>query len=135
VRWRRVVAGSGGASSVTGARPRGLGADLLDRFVDKTLANRELFLPAPSQPERALRDRRNERHRAEQDHIEERIRGVLTSTDIALDDRVRMAWTLGGILMPLLVEDAVFGGDDIDDIAAHVRALARETLMIETRTP
>jgi hypothetical protein len=77
----------------------------------------------------------NERHKAEQDHIEERIRGVLTSTDIALDDCVRMAWTLGGILMPLLVEDAVFGGDDIDDIAAHVRALARETLMIETRTP
>ncbi len=42
----------------------------------------------------------NERHQAEQDHIEERMRAALTSTDIPLDDRVRIAWTLGATHRP-----------------------------------
>ena len=62
------------------------------------------------------------------------MRGVFTSTQIALDDRVRLVWTLGGTLLALLGR-RVFGDADIDEIAAHVRALARETLLTEARTP
>jgi hypothetical protein len=46
-----------------------------------------------------------------------------------------LAWTLGGTLIALVGENAVFGDADIDGIAALVRALARETLLTKTRTP
>jgi AcrR family transcriptional regulator len=109
-------------------------ADLLDRFVDKMLVNRDLFLLHQRNQNALYEIADNDRHKAEQDHIEERMRNVLSSADIPLEDRVRIAWTLGGTLIALLGENALFGDAEIDEIAAHVRALAREALLAEART-
>jgi AcrR family transcriptional regulator len=108
-------------------------ADLLDRFVDKMLANRDLFLLHQRNQNALYEMGDNQRHKAEQHHIEEQMRNVLTSADIPLEDRVRIAWTLGGTLLALLGVNALFGDANIDEIAAHVRALARETLLTEAR--
>jgi AcrR family transcriptional regulator len=103
-------------------------ADLLDRFVDKMLANRPLFVLHQRNQNAIYEIAGDERHQAEQNHIEEQIRGVLRSAHIPLDDRVRIVWTLGGTLLALLGESALFGAAGVDAVAARVRALARETL-------
>jgi AcrR family transcriptional regulator len=109
--------------------------ELLDRFVDKMLANRDLFLMHQRNQNALHEIGDNERHQAEQAHVEERMRNVLSSPEIPLDDRVRIAWTLGGTLIPLLGETALFGDSDIDEIAERVRVLAHEALRTKPRAP
>jgi AcrR family transcriptional regulator len=97
---------------------------LLDRFVDEVLANRELFR-FHQRNERALQQLTdNERHRAENEDIEQRFRRVLGNPAIPLADRVRMTCSVTAVLGGLMAGDDLYGDDvPMEELAAHVRAV------------
>jgi AcrR family transcriptional regulator len=99
---------------------------LLDRFIDELLANRELFLLHQRNHAALEQIADSPRHQAENDEMEERLRHVLQNRTIPLADRVRIASSIGAVLMPLMAGDALFAGEDPDEIAKLVRGIARE---------
>jgi len=99
---------------------------LVDRFIDELLANRELFLLHQRNHAALEQIADTPRHQAENDEMEERLRHVLQNRAIPLADRVRIASSIGAVLMPLMAGDALFAGEDPDEVAALVRGIARD---------
>jgi AcrR family transcriptional regulator len=94
---------------------------LVDRFIDQVLENRELVL-LHQRNHNALEElTNNERHRAENDDIEQQFRRVLESPAIPLAQRVRMACSLGAVVGPLVGGEGLFGDVPIEEIAELVR--------------
>ncbi len=102
---------------------------ILDRFIDEVLANRDLFL-LHQRNQNAFRTLEgNERHEAENEDMEERFRRFLANPAISLDQRVRMAASIGAVMMALMGADAggMYGGDVTpEQVAEHVRAAAHD---------
>ncbi|HEY7398874.1 MAG TPA: helix-turn-helix domain-containing protein [Gaiellaceae bacterium] len=105
---------------------------LVDRFIDDVLANRDLFLVHQRNQRafEALAD--TERHRAANDDMEQRFRRVLANPAISLEDRVRMACSIGAALMPLMGAEELFGDEPVERIAELVRATVHG---LEPRAP
>jgi AcrR family transcriptional regulator len=99
---------------------------LVDRFVDDVIANRDLFLVHQRNQRafEALAD--TERHRAENEDMEQRFRRVLASPAIPLEDRVRMACSIGAAMMALMGAQELFGDEPTERIAELVRATVHE---------
>jgi hypothetical protein len=72
----------------------------------------------------------DERHRAENEDIEERFRRVLSNDAIPLDDRVRMAASVGAVMVALMgaTGGGLFGDVSTADVADRVRAIVRDIL-------
>jgi len=68
----------------------------------------------------------NERHRAENEDIEERFRRFLASPAIPLRDRVRMACSIGAVFAALMGAGAMYGDADPDEVAGYVRAAVHD---------
>jgi AcrR family transcriptional regulator len=95
---------------------------LLDELIDQVLANRELFL-LHQRNQRAFEQLAdNERHRAENEDIEERFRRFLANPAIPLADRVRMACSTGAIFSVMMGTGGVFGDVPVEEIVRHARA-------------
>lgn len=95
--------------------------EMIDGFIDKVLAHRDLF-PLHQRNQSAFEaivD--NERHQVENEDIEERFRRFLASPAIPLADRVRMACSIGAVFAALMGAGAMYGDADPDEVAAHVR--------------
>jgi AcrR family transcriptional regulator len=101
---------------------------LLDDFIDQVVENRELVLLHQRNLAALEALHYNERHRVENDDIEQRFRRVLQSPDIPLERRVRMASSIGAVLGTLAPDAAVFGGVAIEELAELVRAAVRDLL-------
>jgi AcrR family transcriptional regulator len=99
---------------------------LLDQFIDAVLANRDLFR-FHQRNERALQQLTdNERHRDENDDLEERFRRFLGDPAIPLRDRVRMTCSVTAVLGGLMAGGELYGDASIEEIAVLVRELVAE---------
>jgi hypothetical protein len=74
----------------------------------------------------------NERHRAENDDIEQQFRRVLQSPNIPLPQRVRMVCSLGAVVSVLVGAEGLFGDVPMPELAELVRAAARDLLGAQT---
>jgi AcrR family transcriptional regulator len=99
---------------------------LIDRFVDQVVANRELFLVHQRNHRAFEQVADTERHRQANDDIEERFRRVLASPAIPLADRVRIACSIGAVLIGLMGADALFGDEPPERVAELVRSTVHE---------
>ncbi|HEY1368982.1 MAG TPA: helix-turn-helix domain-containing protein [Gaiellaceae bacterium] len=99
---------------------------LLDQFIDEVVANRDLFR-FHQRNERALHQLTdNERHRAENDDLEERFRRVLGSAAIPLADRVRMTCSVTAVLGGMMAGSEVYGDVSVDEVASIVREVVAD---------
>jgi AcrR family transcriptional regulator len=99
---------------------------LLDQLIDEALANRDLFR-FHQRNERALHALTdNERHRAENDDLEDRFRRVVGNPAIPLADRVRMTCSVTAVLGGLLTGSDLYGDVPEAEIATHVRAIVAD---------
>jgi AcrR family transcriptional regulator len=96
---------------------------MLDRFVDKVLANRELFLLHQRNPGALEALAHNERHRAENEDMQERFSRFLANSAVPLEDRVRMACSIGAVFSSLMGASGMFGEVSPDDVAVHLRTV------------
>jgi hypothetical protein len=103
---------------------------VLDDFIDQVLANRDLFLVHQRNQNAFAKIADNERHRAENEDIEERFRRFLSTDAIPLDDRVRMAASVGAVMVALMGASGggLFGDVPTADVADRVRGIARDIL-------
>lgn len=103
---------------------------LLDQFIDQVLANTDLFLLHQRNSQAFERmDHTDGRHQAENDDLEQRFRSFLGNPAIPLEQRVRMACSVGAVFSALMGMGGMFGADTApEQIAAIVRAAARDLL-------
>src|SRR6202050_5279 len=107
---------------------------IIDRFIDQVIDNRELVL-LHQRNHRALEQLTdNDRHRAENDDIEQQFRCILQSPAIPLDRRVRMACSISAIVGALATGEAAFGDVPIAELAEHVRAAVHDLLEPQSTT-
>jgi hypothetical protein len=101
---------------------------LIDHFIDQVIDNRELIL-LHQRNHRALEQLAdNERHRADNDDIEQQFRRILQDPAIPLDRRVRMACSISAIVGVLATGEAVFGEVPMAELAEHVRGAVHDLL-------
>ena len=99
---------------------------LIDGFIDEVLANRDLFL-LHQRNQNAFREiTDNERHQAENEDMEQRFRRLLASEKIPLADRVRMACSIGAVMVGLMGAEALFGDEPDERIAELVRSTVHD---------
>jgi AcrR family transcriptional regulator len=98
---------------------------LLDDLVDQVMSNRDLFLLHQRNQNAfgAIVD--DPRHQAANEDMEERFRRLLADVRIPLADRVRMAASLGAVVMTMMGAHELFGDASLDEVAAQLRAVAR----------
>jgi AcrR family transcriptional regulator len=103
---------------------------LLDELIDEVLANRDLFLVHQRNQNALAKIANDERHRAENEDIEERFRRFLSTGAIPLDDRVRMAASVGAVMVVLMGASggSLFGDVPTADVANRVRGVVRDIL-------
>jgi AcrR family transcriptional regulator len=101
---------------------------LIDSFIDQVVDNRELILLHQRNRNALELLQDDERHRAENEDIEQQFRRVLQSPDIPLQRRVQMACSIGAVVGTLASGDAVFGDVPMDELAELVRAAVQGLL-------
>jgi AcrR family transcriptional regulator len=107
---------------------------LLDSFIDQIISHPELFI-FHQRNRRALQQiQDNERHRAENEGIEQQMRRVLASPNIPPAQRVRMACATGAVLVAMLSPAEVFGDLSSDQLAELVRNSVRDLLAVPKDT-
>jgi AcrR family transcriptional regulator len=99
---------------------------LLDDFILKVADQRELILLTIRNPTALAQLERNERHRAENETIEAAVRGLLNSPGAPLDQRVRMACSIGAVLTGLIDPGDCFSDVSADALADQVRAVVAD---------
>lgn len=99
---------------------------LLDEFIDRVIANRELFLLHQRNQSAIEQLAQNERHQAENEDIQQRFRRFLANDGLPLEARVRMACSLGAIFSTLMGVGGVFGDVPDEEIVRYVRAAVRD---------
>jgi AcrR family transcriptional regulator len=101
---------------------------VLDQFIDQVAHNRELVLLHQRNQGAVEALHRSERHRAENDDLEQRVSRLLASSDIPLERRVRMACSMGAVVGGLLGATDAFDEVPPDELAALVRAAVGDLL-------
>jgi AcrR family transcriptional regulator len=94
---------------------------LVDHFIDQVVENRELVLLHQRNINALEQLTNNERHQAENDDIEQMFRRILESPAIPLQQRVRMACSLGAVVGALVGGAGLFGDVPTDELAELVR--------------
>ncbi|HEX4033020.1 MAG TPA: helix-turn-helix domain-containing protein [Solirubrobacteraceae bacterium] len=106
---------------------------LVDKFIERVVENRDLVL-LHQRNHRALEELTdNERHRAENDNIEELFRRVLQSPAIPLAQRVRMVCSIGAVITVLVGSENLFGDVPMPELAEHVREAVAALLETDRR--
>jgi AcrR family transcriptional regulator len=99
---------------------------LMDELIDEVLANRALFFLHQRNQSAFEQIQDNERHRAENEDIEERFRRFLADPAVPLAQRVRVASSIGAVMAALMGSDSMYGDASVDEVAQHVRAAVRD---------
>jgi AcrR family transcriptional regulator len=102
-----------------GATPE-LWATLLDGLIDQMLEHRSLFL-FHQRNQAALEQLHREHHEADHDDLQARFRDALSSPDIPLEGRVRMASALGAVMGGLVLAGDVFGDVSSEELGRLLR--------------
>jgi len=101
---------------------------LIDQFIDSAVEHQDLFLLHQRNHNAFEQILDNDRHRAENDNLEVRLRGLLTNPAIPLAQRVRMVASIGTVLGPLVAGGDLFAGVPPAELAEIVRAAAHDVL-------
>jgi AcrR family transcriptional regulator len=101
---------------------------LIDHFIDQVIDNRELILLHQRNHRAFEQLTDNERHRADNDDIEQQFRRILQDPDIPLERRVRMASSISAIVGVLATGEAVFGDVPMTELAEQVRGAVHDLL-------
>jgi AcrR family transcriptional regulator len=101
---------------------------LIDQFIDGVIENRELVLLHQRNTNAFEQLHYDERHVAENDDIQQRFRRILQSPAIPLEQRVRMACSIGAVMGALVGGEAVFGEVPMEELAELVRGAVRDLL-------
>jgi AcrR family transcriptional regulator len=101
---------------------------LLDKLIDQMSSNRELVLMHQRNHGALEELGRSERHRAENEDIEQQFRRILGSPEIPLAQRVRMACSLGAVIGGLIGFGDTFEVVPADELADLVKAAAHDLL-------
>lgn len=96
---------------------------LLDAFILKVADQRELIQLHTRNPSALAALERNERHVAENETIEAAVRELLRNPEAPLDQRVRMACSIGAVLTGLIDAGSYFTDVPADELTDHVRAV------------
>jgi len=99
---------------------------LIDHFIEQVMANRDLFLVHQRNQRAFEQIADTEEHRQANEDVEERFKRVLANPAIALEDRVRMACSLGAVMLGLMGSDALFGDEPTERVAALVGGTVHE---------
>jgi AcrR family transcriptional regulator len=101
---------------------------LLDHLIDQIVDNPELFL-FHQRNHRALEQiQDDERHQAENEDIEQQMRSLLSSHDVPLAQRVRMACSAGAAIVVLMGAGEMFGDVPPTELAELVRDAVHDLL-------
>ena len=92
------------------------------------LANRDLFLLHQRNQNAFEQLEDNERHEAENEDMEERFRRFLANPAIPLEQRVRMACSVGAVFAALIGAGGIFGDIPTSRLAELVRQAAHDLL-------
>ena len=110
-------------------------AGLLDSFIEQIVSNPELFI-FHQRNHRALQQiQDDERHRAENEDIEQQMRRALASPNIPPAQRVRMACAAGAVLVAMLGAAEMFSDLPSDELAGLVRACVSDLLAAPKEAP
>ncbi|HUJ56576.1 MAG TPA: helix-turn-helix domain-containing protein [Gaiellaceae bacterium] len=101
---------------------------LIDRFIDDVNANRDLFLLHQRNQRAFEQIADDERHRQANEDVEERFRRVLENRTIPLADRVRMACSIGAVMVGLMGAETLFGDGPPERVAELVRETVHKLL-------
>lgn len=96
---------------------------LMDEFIAKVADHRELILLHTRNLSALKQLGYNERHQAENETIEQHVRELLTNPQAPLDQRVRMACSLGAVLSSLVDAGDFFGDVSASELTEQVRAV------------
>src|SRR5579871_5610112 len=91
---------------------------ILDEFIEKVLSEPELFMLHARNRSAFEQLIDNERHQAENEDMEQRLRRFLATPAIPLEQRVRIACSIGAVLMPLMGADELFGDASATEVGA-----------------
>lgn len=96
---------------------------LIDEFIAKVADHRELILLHTRNPSALKQLEYNERHQTENETIEQQVRELLTNPEVPLDQRVRMACSLGAVLSSLVDAGGFFSDVSTSELTDQVRAV------------
>jgi AcrR family transcriptional regulator len=102
--------------------------NLIQTFIAWVLENRDLVLVHTRNQrafEQVARDSPHA-HDAENDDLEQRFRGILASRDVPLEQRVRMAASVGAVLATVMGADDMFGNGSVKHVADYARRIVYE---------
>jgi AcrR family transcriptional regulator len=101
---------------------------LLDRFIDEVLRNGDLFRLHQRNQAAFQEIVASERHLAENEDIEQRFRRFMANPAIPLEQRVRMACSMGAVFSALMGSEAggIFGNAPTGEVAAYVRTAVHD---------
>ena len=101
---------------------------VFDRFIDQIFENPDLFLlhVRNANALKVLAD--NERHQAENEDVEERMRQLLSSRQIPVAKRVRIAASIGAVTAVIASAAGIFDDVPPADLADDVRTVVHDIL-------
>src|ERR1700722_10813154 len=102
--------------------------ELLDHFIDQMLQNRDIFILHQRNHNAFETLEHSERHQAEHEDIEGQLRRLLTSPALALEQRVRMACSIGAVMSTLIGAGDVFGDVPTPVLTELLRDAMRDLL-------
>jgi AcrR family transcriptional regulator len=101
---------------------------LLNRIIEGMLGNRDMVLLHRRNPSAFEALRNSERNRLENDALEARVVRILSSEAIPLEQRVRMASSVGAITEVLVESGHAFEDTPADELARILRQVLTDTL-------
>jgi AcrR family transcriptional regulator len=108
----------------------GLAAEILDQLVEQMMGHRALFVLF-QRNQAALDELHRERHDGAHEDVEILFRRVLSSQQIPLRDRVRIACALGAVMGGVLFSGDVFSDVPAEDMRGMLQDAARALLAPE----
>src|SRR5262245_25280353 len=107
--------------------------NLIETFIAWVLENRELVL-VHTRNQRAFEQIGRGSHDVDNDDVEQRFRRILASRDIPLEQRVRMAASVGAVLATLMGADQMFGDASADEVADEARRILHDLFTVSGST-
>jgi AcrR family transcriptional regulator len=102
--------------------------ELLDVFIDRVAENRELILLHQRNAHALATLTDTERHRAENEDMQERFRRLFSDPAIPPAQRVRMACSVGAVIGCLIDSGNLFGDLPMPELMELVRASVKDML-------
>jgi hypothetical protein len=103
-------------------------SELLDHFIDQLMSNHDLFMLHERNRSAFEELEQSERHQAAHDDLEAQMHRFLADPAIPLEQRVRMACSIGAVISTLIGAGQVFADVPTAELAQLLRGAVRDLL-------